>query len=373
MVPSPRIVSRGGLRIRSSAMPAEPFVSYAQNAEDVVLWRALGHVERGTYVDVGANDPTIDSVTRAFYDRGWRGVNIEPMAEFADELRRERPEDVTVEAAVTREDGGEVVLHEVRGTGLSTIVDPVGPDTAVSDEQTSDVVVPTRTLSSIVDEHLGDQTVHFCKIDVEGAEPEVLASVDLLDWRPWVLVVESTSPNSTEPTFEEWEPDVLASGYRFCLFDGLSRFYVADEHVDLAPLLERPATVLDGFRRPVEIQIEELDQRFRELSDRHAEADAGLKQLQDELHGVQTENAHLVSELSQLRRQVIAWRRRALDTWATTTAPAPIDSAVDKADHDRLHREVVALLTEIDAIRSTVSWRVTRPLRAVRTRLGSGE
>ena len=33
------------------------FVSYAQNGEDVVLWRALSHVENGFYVDVGAADP----------------------------------------------------------------------------------------------------------------------------------------------------------------------------------------------------------------------------------------------------------------------------------------------------------------------------
>jgi hypothetical protein len=32
-----------------------PFISYAQNYEDVILWRALRHVEKGFYVDVGAS------------------------------------------------------------------------------------------------------------------------------------------------------------------------------------------------------------------------------------------------------------------------------------------------------------------------------
>ena len=45
------------------------FVSYAQNYEDVMLWRALKHVKKGFYVDVGANDPKFDSVTQAFYGR----------------------------------------------------------------------------------------------------------------------------------------------------------------------------------------------------------------------------------------------------------------------------------------------------------------
>ena len=43
-------------------------ISYAQNFEDVILWRALKHVEAGRYIDIGANDPEKDSVTKVFYD-----------------------------------------------------------------------------------------------------------------------------------------------------------------------------------------------------------------------------------------------------------------------------------------------------------------
>lgn len=55
------------------------FISYAQNYEDVMLHRALKGVEKGFYIDVGANDPVQYSVTKAFYERGWRGINIEPI------------------------------------------------------------------------------------------------------------------------------------------------------------------------------------------------------------------------------------------------------------------------------------------------------
>ena len=70
------------------------FVSYAQNFEDVMLWRALKHVEFGFYVDVGANDPEVDSVTKLFYDNGWRGVNVEPVTQWYEKLHRERSRDV---------------------------------------------------------------------------------------------------------------------------------------------------------------------------------------------------------------------------------------------------------------------------------------
>ena len=84
-------------------MAPTPFVSYAQNREDVVLARALKHVERGRYVDVGANDPVADSVTYAFYDRGWSGIAVEPVPMYADRLREIRPRDRIVQAAVTGE------------------------------------------------------------------------------------------------------------------------------------------------------------------------------------------------------------------------------------------------------------------------------
>ena len=55
-----------GRRRYGNDVNAESFISYSQNGEDVVLMRALGHLGSGRYIEVGANDPTNDSVTRAF-------------------------------------------------------------------------------------------------------------------------------------------------------------------------------------------------------------------------------------------------------------------------------------------------------------------
>ena len=100
-------------------------MSYAQNGEDVVLWRALGSVSAGRYIEVGANHPRDDSVTRAFYDRGWSGITIEPVPSFADLHRAERPRDHLVEAAITNAGSGETTFHVIPGTGPPTRVAPV--------------------------------------------------------------------------------------------------------------------------------------------------------------------------------------------------------------------------------------------------------
>ena len=90
------------------------FISYAQNFEDVMLWRALKHIPRGFYIDVGANHPEEDSVTKAFYDRGWRGINIEPLLQCHLLLEQQRPLDTNLNLAAGAQDG-QLNLFEVQG------------------------------------------------------------------------------------------------------------------------------------------------------------------------------------------------------------------------------------------------------------------
>ena len=55
-------------------------ISYAQNHEDVLLQRVFPECEDGFYIDVGASDPIVDSVTKHFYDRGWPASTSSPIA-----------------------------------------------------------------------------------------------------------------------------------------------------------------------------------------------------------------------------------------------------------------------------------------------------
>ena len=58
-----------------------------------MLHRALRPVQQGFYVDVGANDPVCHSITKAFYERGWRGINIEPVQSWFGKIEADRSRD----------------------------------------------------------------------------------------------------------------------------------------------------------------------------------------------------------------------------------------------------------------------------------------
>jgi FkbM family methyltransferase len=363
-------------------MTSEQFVSFAQNGEDVVLWRALGDVGVGTYVEVGGNDPTELSVSRAFYDRGWHGVVVEPVAAFADAFRRERPRDRVVQAAVVAEEGP-VTLHQIDGTGLSSLDEQVAQRQRGRGWDVHDVQVQGRRLDSVLEEHLTEgEQVHFMVVDVEGAETDVLASVDLGRWRPWVLVVEATEPLGSSPTYDRWEPDVLAAGYRFCLFDGLSRFYVHEDHAELAPALSYPACALDeampwSERKLIESRgrlQSELDEVRRELEALRAGSghdplstgaapSAAAAELAASASG--TALQQLRAELDQARLDLDHWRTLAVDGWSTAE-PAPQEAGTVSVGEAALRRELTAL-------QQTLSWRITKPLRSLRKlQLGPG-
>jgi FkbM family methyltransferase len=224
-----------------------PFVSYAQNYEDVILWRALRELEQGFYVDVGAADPEELSVTRAFYERGWSGINVEPMDEYFDKLALARPRDTNLKVAAGRA-AGLRILHAFVGTGLSTLVPEIAAQHRAAGRRTYETVVPVLTLEKIL-EDCAPLTIHFLKIDVEGAEAEVLEGLNFNRVRPWIIVVEAIKPISRVGTRHEWERLLTSHGYSFAYFDGLNCFYVANECHELKERLATPPNVFDDFVR----------------------------------------------------------------------------------------------------------------------------
>lgn len=223
----------------------DKFISYAQNCEDVMLWRALRGVTPGYYIDIGANHPVLDSVTKSFYDRGWHGMNVEPIKSLYEQLVLERPNDINLCCAVSSTIG-RTAFYDVAGTGLSTIEPSVGEGHAGLGYDVRTYEVPVFTLTDLFDRY-NVTVVHFLKIDVEGAEKKVLEGMPFDRVMPWIIVVEGTRPNTQIPSYADWEPIITSCGYSFVYFDGCNRYYVSAAHLELALSFHAPPNAFDDY------------------------------------------------------------------------------------------------------------------------------
>ncbi len=243
--------------LHSGDPTSEPakFVSYAQNGEDVLLWRALGSVVDGFYIDVGAGDPERDSVTEAFYQRGWHGINIEPLPALVSRLEEHRQRDINLLAAAGCRDGEQTLFDIPNVYGWATLDSKVAAGYRDRGLDVAELVVRVRTLASVCAEYV-TRPIHFLKIDVEGSESGVLRGMDFRKWRPWILVIEDALPDRRSSAATSWEPTLLSQEYRFVYHDGLNRYYVAEEHAELAPAIAIQPNVFDCFITAREAEIE---------------------------------------------------------------------------------------------------------------------
>lgn len=229
-------------------------ISYAQNFEDVILNRVFRNMSKGRYIDIGAFDPETDSVTKHFYDHGWSGVNIEPVERFYNKFSKSRPRDWNIHSAVGASIG-EVEFHEWGDSGMSTIHERFDREAMKeSGFNCTTKMVPITTLSEIT-KQLPDIEIDFLKVDVEGAERDVLLGGEWRAFRPRVILLEAMKPKAPhsgsygyEPLWHEWEHILFQNNYEYALFDGLNRYYYRCEEPELRATLSYPANITDGFR-----------------------------------------------------------------------------------------------------------------------------
>ena len=370
-------------------------VSFAQNFEDVMLWRALKDVECGFYIDVGANDPVIDSITKAFYDNGWRGVNLEPVSYFYEALKRERLRDVNLQVAAGSSEG-ELNFYEIPESGLSTLNKEIADGHA--EKLGFEVInrkVQVRTLTDICKQyHLAP--IHFLKIDVEGAEQQVLEGIDFELVRPWIVVIESTLPTSQVETFLDWEALLLESNYNFVYFDGLNRFYVSQEHSELIDKLNVPPNVFDGFSlagnannpftriqsqqiadlsvrtdcqsKQLEVELnraEQAEARAQEESERTEQAEA---RAQEESERAEQAEARAQEESEQSEQLRIQLGQLQTHLSSVNAELAHTQERLEESQQrvDQIWVQACAYEQQIIALHKSTSWRITAPLRLLR-------
>ncbi len=245
-------------------------ISYAQRYEDLHLLRCFPAQPTGFYIDIGAGHPVYDNVSFAFYLQGWSGITVEPNPWLAELSAAVRPRDHRIQSLVGAAPGQATYYLIEHFHGLSTTVES-NARTAQQEfgKPATAMPVAVTTLAALCAEYAPAE-IDFLKIDVEGAEPDVLAGNDWKRFRPKVVTAEALAPVTLQPSWQAWEPTLTANGYRLAYSDGLNRYYVAEEHAGLAEkLAAAPAAFTDVVQlRNLKPALEDLghpDHRLAQL------------------------------------------------------------------------------------------------------------
>jgi FkbM family methyltransferase len=279
------------------------FITYAQNREDVILAAYFKDVQKGTYVDIGGFHPVNDSVTKHFYDKGWHGINVEPIVAQYKLFEEDRTEDVNINAAVS-DKSGKITLRQYENGGLSTISPEMQAEynktKGAETRKFKDVEVDVLTLKDIF-ERYPQKHVHFMKVDVEGVEYEVLQGNDWKKYRPEMLCIEANHPSSKR----DITAFLAAYDYEKVYNDGLNDYYLAKESKQRAANFSYVDTMLLGDQVIAYHVVDRIEQFVQELEATRAQTHDA--QIRLEVQRLQYEQ--LLTDLEKLQHELVEQQR----------------------------------------------------------------
>jgi chromosome segregation ATPase len=189
----------------------------------------------------------------------------------------------------------------------------------------------------------------------------VLQGIDFNEFRPRVLVIEATEPNSTEAAYHRWEARVLNSGYLFAFFDGLNRYYVDQKYKDLISDIAIPANILDNYKTNVQIEIEkELESYMNQFNNSITYTNSLLTENEKTTQYVNS----LVQEIEKCRLAIADQQQRIIDVEDRIS----ILKASNRAMEDKIV-ELSSATNKLKRILSSVAIRILRKLKRILRKL----
>jgi len=161
---------------------------YSQDKQDEFLeTNVFKGYKNGYFVDVGAHDGV--SLNNSLYferSSNWSGINIEPIKTVYEKLSINRPNCININCAVSNNEGDTEflcctgrteMLSGIKATYDTRHINRINLENQKFQGTSQTIIVPTRRLETILDEYKITH-VNYLSIDVEGAEFEVIKSIN---------------------------------------------------------------------------------------------------------------------------------------------------------------------------------------------------
>jgi FkbM family methyltransferase len=171
--------------------------SYAQCGEDLIMSFAIDQfkIEKLTYLDIGAHHPYYLSNTAFFYERGNRGICVEPDPSLFADIKKERPLDICLNIGVSDKSGESADFYVMNVPTLNTFSKEEAEKYASYEGKSikEKIKVPLLTVNEIIDKYNGSVSPNIVSIDVEGLDYLIISSFDFKRFTPEIFCIETLS------------------------------------------------------------------------------------------------------------------------------------------------------------------------------------
>ena len=171
--------------------------SYSMDGEDIEIFNYFKNKKNGFYVDVGAYHPIERNNTMLLYLNGWEGINID-ISTFSIKLFNHlRARDLNLNLAISKKEGMVDMYFQKKLSQLSTIKKQHANKSFQGNIKKKQI--ESKTLDNVLDRSkFRDKKIDFLDIDVEGADIDVLESLDFNRYSPELICVEVIEKNNDE-------------------------------------------------------------------------------------------------------------------------------------------------------------------------------
>lgn len=190
----------GGIDMQDQKEGGEEFSrkAYSQDGEDIALaaFYETRPEYKGFYVDIGALHPFRFSNTQYFYERGWRGINVDATPDSMIEFNAHRLEDTNVEVGIsTEKDVKDLTFYCFEEGALNSFNKELSEERIEQGWKLNEKkIVKTISINDLLEKYLPkNQRIDFMNVDVEGLDFEILKSLNWKKYRPDFLLVEDLS------------------------------------------------------------------------------------------------------------------------------------------------------------------------------------
>ena len=208
-------------------------VSYAQSGEDLILNQIFKGVKKGFYIDIGANNPFVNSNTYFFYKKGWKGINIDALPKSMNSFNLFRKRDINLEIAISNNES--VLKYYMYSSSFYNTFCKETAEMLKNKNYTKLVEtreIKSQKLSDVLDK-LRIDTIDFMTIDVEGLDLNVLKSNNWKKYNPNVIITELWSTDLDNLKNNGVYIFLINNGYRYFCNTPTNIFYVKNSFISI--------------------------------------------------------------------------------------------------------------------------------------------